>query len=48
MYWNKLCVKQQYTCTWLTLTWDVLKFASVAMPATLASGLTLTWDVLKY
>ena len=49
MYWNNRNNKKRANKLYrLTLTWDVLKFVSVAMPTAFASGLTLTWDVLKY
>ena len=48
MYWNSLMLLIMTLLMGLTLTWDVLKFVSVAMPTAFASGLTLTWDVLKY
>ena len=34
--------------SWLTLTWDVLKFAKDITADGGAIGLTLTWDVLKF
>ena len=33
---------------WLTLTWDVLKFAVAVVTPIFPCRLTLTWDVLKY
>ena len=33
--------------SWLTLTWDVLKWKNDVKSGVAASRLTLTWDVLK-
>ena len=32
---------------WLTLTWDILKFAQIEVAYQNTVRLTLTWDVLK-
>ena len=34
--------------TWLTLTWDVLKFVHQVTTPFISLRLTLTWDVLKF
>ena len=34
--------------SWLTLTWDVLKWTSAGNWCNSHRRLTLTWDVLKY
>ena len=48
MYWNYPSHTESYP-KWLrlTLTWDVLKYFSVADTEIGAIRLTLTWDVLK-
>ena len=47
MYWNSLKSQlKRLSASWLTLTWDVLKFYSESKPGN-RTRLTLTWDVLK-
>ena len=48
MYWNELIRKILMQWTWLTLTWDVLKWKIREQSGLTQQRLTLTWDVLKY
>ena len=47
MYWNDTAFAEEINGTWLTLTWDVLKYVCIFTKCRTNAGLTLTWDVLK-
>ena len=48
MYWNKKTDMLLSAGSWLTLTWDVLKYYRSTHKVRRAYRLTLTWDVLKF
>ena len=48
MYWNRIMTFEKDEGEWLTLTWDVLKWAEKDPKVIKEFRLTLTWDVLKY
>ena len=48
MYWNcTVDIVEIISKSWLTLTWDVLKYTEEYGIVHCGGGLTLTWDVLK-